>query len=197
MMANTCQGNFNRDNLALYRFQRYQHSEADNPNFYFGPKALLLPGAASFLYELFPSFGNAGTPDLATMQSFFGAESDGSGGWKFNNKEQIPSDWYNRKIPYSIADVAVEIVAQYLAHPVLFGGNAGKGNFDLLSFGAIQNGTLDATQQNVLCLIYQLATENVPTSLSGVLELPLEVVQWTTGKLNPIYKNFGCPLKVI
>lgn len=195
MMANTCKGNFNRDNLALYRYQRYQQSLADNGNFFFGPTALLLFGAASFLYELFPSFGNAGNPDLATMESFFGAESDGSGGWKFNNKEQIPPNWYNRKTPYSLTDAAVEIVSQYLEHPVLFGGNVKKGDFDALNFGAIKNGTLDATQQTVLCLIYQLATEAVPASLSGVLELPLEVVDWAAGKLNPIFKDFGCPLK--
>ncbi|KAL8838635.1 MAG: hypothetical protein Q9170_002081 [Blastenia crenularia] len=196
MMQNTCQGNFNRDNLAKYRYQRYQQSKADNTNFYFGPKALLLYGAASFLYELFPSFGNAGTPDLATMGSFFGAETDGSGGYKFNNKEQIPPNWYNRKTPYKIPDVATEIVAQYLEHPVLFGGNVGKDNFDALNYGSIKNGNLAATQQNVLCLLYQFATDNVPSSLSGVLELPLQVVTWAAGKLNPVFKNSGCPLKV-
>ena len=196
MMDETCQGNFNRDNLALYRYQRYQQSLADNANFYFGPHAILLFGASSFVYELFPSFGNAGTPDLATMESFFGAESDGNGGWKFNNKEQIPPNWYNRKTPYSLVDVAVEIVAQYLQHPVLFGGNVAKGDFDALSFGSISNGNFTATQQNVLCLIYQLVTENTPSSLSNVLELPLEVVDFAAGKLNPIFKDFGCPLKV-
>ena len=197
MMANTCRGNFNRDNLALYRYQRYQQSKADNPNFYFGPHAFLLYGAASFLYELFPSFGNAGTPDLPTISSFFGAESDGNGGWRFNNREKIPENWYNRKTPYTDVDVAVEIVAQYLQHPVLVGGNTGNGGFDAINFGpSISGGSLAATQQNVLCLLYQLATENVPSSLSGVLELPLEVVSWAAGKLNPVFKNYGCPLKI-
>ena len=197
MMTDTCKGNFNRDGLSLYRYQRYQQSKADNGNFYFGPKSLLLYGAATFLYELFPSFGNAGTPDLATIESFFGAASDGHGGYTFNNKEQIPPNWYNRKTPYTNTDVSIEILAQYLAYPVLFGGNAGKGNFDALSYGPIKNGNLAATQQNVLCLLYQLATENVPSSLSGVLVLPLQVVTWAVGKLNPVFKNSGCPLKVV
>ena len=196
-MANTCQGNFNRDNLALYRYQRYQQSKEDNGNFYFGPKSIILYGAATFLYEIFPSFGNAGTPDLATISSFFGAESDGNGGWRFNNKEQIPANWYNRKTPYTIPDAVAELVAMYLEHPVLFGGNVGKGNFDALSYGPISNGNLAATQQNVLCLLYQLATDNVPSSLSGVLELPLQVVSWAVGKLNPVFKDFGCPLKTV
>ena len=194
-MQDTCQGNFDRDNLALYRYQRYQQSLAQNSNFYFGPKALLLFGAASFLYELFPSLGPDGKPDLPTMESFFGAQSDGNGGYIFNNKEQIPPDWYNRKSPYSNNDVTTEIVAQYLEHPVLFGGNVAQGDFDALSFSTIQDGKLDTSTDSVLCLIYQFATDNVPSSLSGVLELPLEAVQFAAGNLNPIFENYGCPLK--
>ena len=196
MMQNTCQGNFNRDNLALYRYQRYQQSLMENGQFYFGPKAVLLIGAASFLYELFPSFGPAGTPDLATISSFFGAESDGKGGYTFNNKEQIPANWYSRASPYTIPDAAAEIIAMYAEHPVLFGGNIGPGNFDALGTfqQSISGGKLTADAAGVECLLYQLATENVPSSLSGVLTLPLEVLEFTTGKLNPIFKNSGCPL---
>jgi unspecific peroxygenase len=81
---------------------------------------------------------------------------------------------------------------------VLFGGNVGKGNFDALgSFGPISNGKLDATSANVLCLLYQFATGNVPSSLSGVLELPLQVVTNAAGKLNPVFTNSGCPLKIV
>lgn len=193
MMQQTCQGNFDRDNLALYRYQRYQQSLAENGNFYFGPLAILLFGAASFLYELFPSLGSAGNPDLATMESFFGASPDGSGGYTFNNAEQIPRNWYNRVSPYS--NVTTEIVAQYLQHPVLFGGNVGPGDFDTLSYGIIQNGSLtDTSTDAILCLIYQLATSVVPSSLSEVVTLPEEVIQWSAGKLNPLFETFGCPL---
>ena len=187
MMQSTCAGNFNREHLSLSRYQRFQQSKADNANFYFGPKSVLLIGAATFLYELFPSLGPAGAPDLATISSFFGAQSDGNGGYTFNNQERIPADWYNRKVPYTIAGAAAETVALYLENPTLFGGNAGKGNFDLLNFGTdFNNGQFNATAQNVLCLFYQLATENVPSSLSGVLELPLNVITWAAGKLNPV-----------
>ena len=110
-MRSTCNDLFNRDNLALYRFQRYGESKATNPNFYFGPKSLLLFGAASFLYELFPSLGPQGTPDLPTISSFFGAESDGNGGWT-HVPEQIPANWYNRVSPYSLMEVSSEIFAQ-------------------------------------------------------------------------------------
>lgn len=194
-MQETCNGNFDRDNLALYRYQRYQQSKAENGNFYFGPTSLLLFGASSFLYELFPSLGPAGSPDLATMESFFGASPDGNGGYSFNNAEQIPSNWYNRGSPYTNLNVATKILAQYLQYPVLFGGNVGPGNFDALSYGVIVNGTLtDTSTDALLCLIYQLVTQNVPSSLSGVFDLPAEVVEWAGGNLNPIFKDYGCPL---
>lgn len=181
-MQDTCQGNFNRDNLAQYRYNRYQQSLAENGNFYFGPKAVILIGAASFLYELFPSLGPDGTPDLPTMSSFF-------------EREQIPDDWYNRKTSYSGEDAVAEILALYLEHPVLFGGNVGPGDFDALSFGPITDGKLSSNSKDVLCLLYQLAVDNVPSSLSTVLELPLQVVQFATGKLNPIFEGYGCPVK--
>lgn len=195
-MQATCEGNFNRDNLALYRYQRYQQSKAENGNFYFGPTSILLFGAATFLYELFPSLGPAGNPDLATMESFFGASPAGSGGgYTFNNAEKIPPSWYNRVSPYSVEDTATEALTMYLEHPVLFGGNVGPGNFDALTYGPFVNGNLTQPNTNtVLCLIYQLATEKVPSSLSGVLSLPVEVVEWASGKLNPIFENYGCPL---
>ena len=139
-------------------------------------------------------------PDLATISSFFGAERDAATGtWHSNNKERIPENWYNRKTPYGLVDTAVETVAQYLQHPVLFGGNTGKGSFDTISVGSggIKGGELEATTGNVLCLIYQAGVDNVPSSLSGVLELPLSVVGWVAGKLNPVFKDFGCPLKIV
>ena len=199
MMQDTCRGNFNRDKLALYRYQRYQQSLTENGNFYFGPKSILIYGAASFLYELFPSGGPAGDPDLPTISSFFGAEGDGQGGYTFNNAEKIPDNWYNRASAFTNTDVTLEIVALYLQYPVLFGGNVAQGNFDALgSFGsAIQDGKLNTDVSTVRCLLYQLATENVPSSLGGVLELPLEVVSWTVGKLNPVFQGTGCPLKLV
>ncbi|MCJ1248402.1 hypothetical protein MMC30_005619 [Trapelia coarctata] len=197
-MQKTCNGNFNRENLALYRYQRYQQSIAENGNFYYGPKALLLYGAASFLYELFPSFGPAGNPDLPTIESFFGAAPDGNGGWN-HIPERIPPNWYNRKTPYSNLDVGGEILAQYALYPVLFGGNIGQNNFDALgnygSQGQITGGKLTADANALRCLLFQISTENVPSSLSGVLTLPVQILQWAVGKLNVpgVFGGSGCP----
>ncbi|KAF2112262.1 hypothetical protein BDV96DRAFT_580439 [Lophiotrema nucula] len=193
-------GNFDRNALSAYRSQRYDESVQQNPDFYYGPFSLLLYGAASFLYELFPSYGPEGTPDLDTISSFFGAKADSSapGGWAHVG-EQIPENWFNRRAPYTNTDVTLEIVAQYLAYPKLFGGNVGTNNFDALRtpFGIIADGKLpdDVTAAQVLCLLYQLGTQSVPSSLSTLTDLTDAVLNWSVGKLNPIFENAGCPLK--
>lgn len=192
-------GKFDRNALAAYRSQRYDESVQQNPNFFFGPLSLLLYGASSFLYELFPSYGPEGTPDLNTISSFFGAIQDSSaaGGWR-HVPEQIPANWFNRRAPYTNNDVTLEILAQYVQYPKLFGGNVGTNNFDALStpFGVIRDGKLPdaATASDFLCLLYQLATSPVPSSLSSVTDLTSALLNWSVGKLNPVFQNAGCAL---
>ncbi|TKA74865.1 hypothetical protein B0A49_04790 [Cryomyces minteri] len=188
---------FNRDAMAKIMSERYKDSAATNPNFYFGPKSVILYGAASFLYELIPSLGNQGIPTREVVNSFFGAKPDGSGGFTFV-PERIPDSWDIRPTPFTNADVAAEVVALYSQFPVPLGGNVGINNFNAMgSFGtAIQNGKLSLNPKDVKCLLYQIATENVPDSLSTVLELPLNVLNFMTGKLNPVFAGSGCPLKL-
>lgn len=193
MMQQTCQGNFDRDCLSLFKSQRYAQSRADNDNFFFGPVTLIFYVATSFLYEAFPNYGNEGIPDLATITLFFGAESDGQGGFRFNGGERFPSNWHNRRTPFTPIDAAKEVVALYLPHPVLLGGNTAPGTFDALNFQSIKDGKIPADPATVLCLMYQILTEALPNSVS----LPTQVLSWMLGKLNPIFKNFGCPLKVL
>ena len=77
---------------------------------------------------------------------------------------------------------------------MLFGGNVGVGNFDALNFGAISEGKLSLNPQDVLCLLYQLATDDVPDSLSSVLEIPSALLSFATAKLNPVFASSGCTL---
>jgi len=190
-------GKFDLNALAAYRSQRYDESVQENANFFFGPLSLLLFGAASFLYELFPSYGPEGTPDLATMKSFFGAVEN-NGAWS-HVPERIPDNWFNRRSPYTNTDATVQILALYAQYPKLFGGNVGTNNFNALStpFGIISNGKLpdSATSSDVLCLLYQLGTSQVPSSLSSVTDIIGNVLNWSVGKLNPVFKNAGCALK--
>ena len=197
MMQDTCKGNFNRENLALYRKQRYDQSRRDNPNFTYDIKSLLLYGAASFLYELFPNLGPEGNPDLPTISSFFGAVADGNGGYS-HKPEQIPDDWHSRVAPYTLLDVANEIFQQYIMYPVEFGGNAGKGNFNSIgTIGGLVNGKLpdDATAADVECLLYQLATSNIPSPIAGIPVLGAAALDYLLTKINPVFQNTGCPLK--
>ncbi|KAI9727893.1 MAG: hypothetical protein M1828_005298 [Chrysothrix sp. TS-e1954] len=195
MMQDTCQGNFNRDNLALYRYQRYQQSLRDNENFYFGPFSLLLFGASSFLYELMPNGNHNYAPDLETISSFFGAEQQGDGSFTFNGKEKIPDNWTNRVAPYTDLLVGNEIFAQYAEHPVMFGGNTGQGDFSGISGpNGIENGNLTATNPaDVMCLIYQLSTERIPSSLNSLVTPTVDAISFAASKLNANYKNLGCP----
>ncbi|KAI9641942.1 hypothetical protein NHQ30_009811 [Ciborinia camelliae] len=190
MMTETTGGNYNRDGLAKYRYERYQQSLQDNPNFYFGPLSLLLYGAASFLYELMPSGTKGYVADYDTISSFFGAEKNTDGSYSFNGNERIPDNWTNRVTPYSNADVTTEILKLYLEYPVPFGGATGNGGFDLMNFGSIKNGTLIATpgSNEAFCLLYQLATQNIPAGLNSVITPTVSLL----GKL-PSLANLGCP----
>lgn len=195
-MQDVAQGNFDRDAMATYRKQRYDESKAENPNFYFGPFSLLLYGASSFLYELMPNGNRGYAPDLETISSFFGAQDNGDGTFSFTGGERIPDNWVNRVTPYSNSDVTAEILAQYLQYPVLFGGATGDGSFNALpDFGAIQDGMLSSSisATNTACLLYQLATERVPSSLNGILTPTIDALNFITSKVAPQFENLGCP----
>ncbi|KAG9950922.1 Cloroperoxidase, partial [Aureobasidium melanogenum] len=196
MMQDTCQGNFNRENLSKYRLQRYTQSLEENPNFFFGPLTLLLYGAASFLYELMPNGNHNYAPDLETISSFFGAEKKDDGTWGFTGGERIPDNWTNRVTPYSNLDVTTEIVTMYLENPVLFGGNTADGSFDAINFGAIKNGTLTASVNgpDTACLLYQLVTGQVPSYLNGLITPTVDALNFISSKVAPSFKNLGCPI---
>ena len=196
MMQDTCQGNFNRENLSKYRLQRYEQSRAENPNFFFGPLTLLLYGASSFLDTLMPNGNHNYAPDLETISTFFGAQQKSDGTWEFNGGERIPDNWTNRVTPYSNLDVTTEILAQYLENPVLFGGNTANDTFDLINFGSIKDGKIEAglSGTNTACLLYQLVTGQVPSYLNSVLTPTVDALNFITSKVAPAYNNLGCPL---
>jgi hypothetical protein len=153
--------------MTKYRAQRYDQSLVENGQFHFGPRALLIYGAASFLYELMPSGTHGYTPDVATISSFFGAQpaakgspGNATGGYDFV-PERLPPKYKNRVAPYTLLDVSANILEMYLAAPRVFGGNAGVGNFEPLSLptGII---TGNSTAAEVACALYGLIRENTP-----------------------------------
>lgn len=188
-------GSFNQAALAAYRSQRYDESVAENPNFFFGPLAILLYGASSFVYELFAPYGSEGTADLTSISSFFGTSRDASGTWRAV-PERIPDNWHNRRAPYTLDLGVKQILAQYQPYPKMFGGNIGTNNFNALNFGLIRDGKLASTAsiKDTTCLLFQLATTQIPNTLAQVVALPLNLLNWATRKLAPALVNAGCVL---
>lgn len=203
MMFKTVGGNFSLPQMVDFMGMRYKQSTAENPNFYFGPKVILLYGAASFLFRLFPNFtGNTGPPVLHFIGGFFGAKQSGST-FVFNEGEQILDDWHNRLTPLTLANVAEDFVTMYSMNPEPLGGNAGKVNdFDGLGASGtgvvgVENNLLSLNPNDFVCLIYQIATEDVPSSLQTKLgPLPASVAAFATANLNPldIFTTAGCTL---
>lgn len=197
MMDKTCNSNFNLQNLAVYRGQRWDQSVKENSNFFFGPLSLLLYGAASFLYELMPNGNHNYAPDLETISSFFGAQKNSDGTYSFNNAEKIPDKWVNRVAPYTNNDVTNQIVSMYLLNPRPFGGNTASGSFDTLSWGAIQNGTISPSidAKATSCLLYQLVTGPVPSYLNGIVTPSTNALAFALSKLSGTsFANLGCPI---
>ncbi|KAF8586053.1 hypothetical protein K439DRAFT_1387682 [Ramaria rubella] len=199
--AATSKGLFDRETMMAYQALRYRQSLADNGNFFYGPKAIILLGAATFVYHLFPSDGIVGIPNLPVTASFFGAVHDPSalGGYR-HEPERIPPFWGNTPTPYGLLELLEEVTLFLITNPKenIFGGNVGRGNFIPLDFGPIKNGRLGSgdvpTVNDVACLIYQLLTDNTPSGLDGVINKSLEVIMWVAKKINPIFEQFGCPL---
>jgi hypothetical protein len=109
----------------------------------------------------------------------------------------IPDNWHNRQQPYTLNLGIQQVLAQYLAYPKLFDGNVGRNNFNGLNFGAIRDGKFPngATAGDILCLLYQLGTQQIPIGLTGeLIALPLDLLKWTTGKFNPVFQNTRCTL---
>jgi len=188
--------------VAQHQFNRYQDSLNTNPNFFIGPKAILLYGAATFLYELFPSHDPDGSPSLLDQAAFYGTSNpDTNGQVHFTTTEHVPINptggpgWFARTNQYNLTALVEQVIVLYTAHSVLFGGNVGVGNFDALNLGqSITNGQLTTDPGDLLCLFYQIATDNVPDSLSSVLNLPASVLSFITGKLNSVFATSGCSL---
>lgn len=134
------------------------------------------------------------------MKAFFGAVENPSvpGGWS-HVPERIPGNWFSRREPYSNLDVTREILAQYVQYPKLFGGNVGTNNFDALGtpFDIINGGQLpsSATQGQLVCFLYDLATSPVPSMLGTVTDLTGSLLKFALDKLNPIFKDTGCLLQ--
>lgn len=193
-MLSYCNGNCGLQELSKYRAQRWLESQQTNKNFFFGVGSLLLYGAASFLYELFP--GSSNKADEATMASFFGVQkSAATNEWEYIG-ERAPDGWRNRVEPYDLRLTGNQIWAMYLANPVPFGGNFGPGNFVGLNTNvtdvlAGKKGNLSPS--DFTCFLYQQAFGSTPSSINLITNAPIKISSWALSQLDPVFKNLGCP----
>lgn len=129
------------------------------------------------------------------MMSFFGADKV-NGQYVWNGGERIPPNWRNRVDPYDNNKVGSQIIRMYALHPVPFGGNIGRNNFNGLNFSTyIQDGKFNPdTPADAMCLIYQALTGGFPSELGQVVNIPVDISNAITAGLLPMAKNFGCPL---
>ena len=123
----------------------------------------------------------------------FGAQQLSDGTWT-HVPEQIPANWTSRVTPYSLLDVSAQIGEMYLKHPVGFGGNAG-GAFVGLDFPPyiIGGNLMAATLSDYACLLYQLVSGPIPSSLNGVITPTVEVLEFVLTVIGgEAFTNLGC-----
>jgi hypothetical protein len=82
----------------------------------------------------------------------------------------------------------------YLKHPVGFGGNAG-GAFVGLGFPPyiIGGNLMAATPSDYACLLYQLVSGPIPSSLNGVIMPTVEALEFVLTVIGgEAFTNLGC-----
>ncbi|CAF1329919.1 unnamed protein product [Adineta steineri] len=188
--ANTNGGLFDAKTMSQFRYNRYQQSKAENGQFVFLPQVLLIYGAASFLYEVFPN-GTDMLPTINVISSFFGAQKTDCGEWE-GIPERIPPNWVKRKTPYSLVDTIEQALKLYLANPVLFGGNTGKPNTFIADRQQLTAG--NQTVNGTACFIYQAILSITPSEVYTGVSEPASILSYMINKLDPIFgTQFGCP----
>lgn len=198
MMRDSTGGLFDLEGLAKYRFERYVQCREENPQFYFPVLSVFQYGAASFVYELFPNGNEGYVPNLQNTETFFGAKWNEAKQNYDSVPERIPNNWINRKTPYTLPDIVGQIIAMYGKYPVPFGGNAG-GKFVGIDFPPfIKGGESSATTpQDVSCLLFQIISRPIPSSLNGVVT---PVVDGLSALLVSLFgkefENLGCPFRL-
>ncbi|KAF8801693.1 Cloroperoxidase [Phlegmacium glaucopus] len=113
-------GNYNQLVAAEFRWKRIQESIATNPNFSFVSPRYYTAYAESALPYLFFVDGRVsdGQLDLTSARGFF-------------QNSQMPPDFFRANRPIGFVELAINILAMFILHPIEPGNNEGVGNYVL------------------------------------------------------------------
>ncbi|KAG8855723.1 hypothetical protein FRB96_006767 [Tulasnella sp. 330] len=169
---------------------RRLNSIATNPDFYYLPlSAILGLGARGFPAYLFSNgtFGNGGVPNEESVSSFFGAQIQPDGTYKYV-PERFPNYWYRRATPFTLVDVVASILDFQTSRDFSFGANAGAVNsFVPLDIEAATN--INGTA----CIIQNAIQATVPSFANPLVTDVASIMATLLNTIAPYFAQFGCP----
>ncbi|EJU02390.1 heme-thiolate peroxidase aromatic peroxygenase [Dacryopinax primogenitus] len=192
---------FDFNAMALYRSQQYDRARVENPWLYFPQLALHNYGAATFLYNAFPSSAKNYTPDLETISSFFGAVQLPNGEWSHVG-ERTPPDWQNRVTPLNLTEVSTGLSELYAAYPKEYGANVSGVWYPLNTTATAarkrqsESGVLCGAYDEIIqhageCFNHECGSLFV-NSITETAPHPLAMLQFVVEKANPVFEAVGC-----
>ncbi|KAJ7602284.1 Chloroperoxidase [Mycena rosella] len=179
-----------------HRIERYDHSVATNPYFFYGPAPMGITTLVHlFITNVMANFDPAypdGHFSEEGLYSLFGFTPDASGRMQYTpGHERIPENWYRRANDFTFKQAAPQILAfgRAAPHVLVPGGNMGAVNtFTPMDLGELTRGvyteeTLFAGN-NSLCFVFQVLPLAMGAALflaGGAVESALE--EWACPKL--------------
>jgi len=180
-LASIAEANGDQFGLDTFNQERqitYQESKDTNPEFDAGAKHLAVSLAERvFIYRALPNGTDETNANYANVAPFY-------------LNETFPPFWFRRGTPYTLPNVADDILALYLAGPTALGSNQGLNNFVPLGtdFGSL-------TPTEVMCFLEENMLDIVPGQFSTAVTGELSVVEaFVNGAITPFFASEGCTL---
>lgn len=205
--AGKADDNYDLQLLTDRRAARFQENIDGNPYFFNAPFSGVIaqPAAWSFIYRF---MGNksaeypAGKLDGEVLKSFYAITGDDGNFTYTPGYERIPENWYTRNQldPYDVLFLNQDTTAMLLQHLEFasIGGNTGTPNSfvgvdpEELTDGVFNAQTL--TQgNNLMCYGLQLAVQELPDLLSGLVTNLAAAVNQVSAPFGNATEKLGCP----
>jgi hypothetical protein len=205
--AGKADDNYDLQLLTDRRAARFQENIQGNPYFFNAPFSGVVaqPAAWSFIYRF---MGNksaeypAGKLNGEVLKSFYAITGD-DGNFKYTpGYERIPENWYTRNQldPYDVLFLNQDTTFQLLQHLEFasIGGNTGTPNsFVGVDPEELTDGVFNAQTllqgNNLMCYGLQLAVQELPDLLSGLVTNLAAAVNQVSSAFGNATESLGCP----